>query len=202
MNCVRCKGELNGERTPVKPPEMNSFDTGVRSPEPEIKSPKKVSLALKGLFFLMYVGGVVLSFFGVVLVLALGDKLGLMSITYVVTAGIVAFIIPLAGVHYFIENWKTSITKDPYPVAARYPELAESLAKIPEDDTPLVLRGLQAVIVLVVAAAAIAVSGQFFYEHLPPGRYPALLLGLPALIAGVITIGITNGLISLLRGKK
>ena len=67
---------------------------------------------------------------------------------------------------------------------------------------PVWLKIIQAFIVLTVAGVSAAVSGQILNTYLPSGNYPALLLGLPAIIMGIIALVVSGVVIKSFISNK
>jgi hypothetical protein len=185
--CKRCNNELHNQNFAASASSTND-------------QPRKIPVAMYPLFFLLYVIGIALSGTTVFLLFYAGNSLKIMSVTYAIVAAVLGFIVPLATVHYLIEGWKTRLTGKPYELSgdAKIFESMESHSA----GIPLWLKIIQAVIVLIVAGVSAAVSGQILNTYLPSGSYPALLLGLPALIMGFLALVISGVLIKQFTASK
>jgi hypothetical protein len=60
---------------------------------------------------------------------------------------------------------------------------------------PSWLKIVQGFVVVTVTGVSAAVSGQVLNDWLPSGSYPVLLLGLPALLVGALTLVVSTAVI-------
>ncbi|HEY0457795.1 MAG TPA: hypothetical protein VGC97_01510 [Pyrinomonadaceae bacterium] len=188
--CKRCNSELHDQNGAAAFSSTSSTSD----------QPRKIPLAMYPLFFLLYVLGVGLSGAVVFLLFYVGNSFKIVSVTYAIVAVVLGFVVPLAAVHYLIEDWKTRITGKPYEVsgdAGVFEPMEEYSAGI-----PLWLKIIQAFIVLTVAGVSAAVSGQILNAYLPEGAYPALLLGLPALVLGLVALVVSSVVIKSFTTNK
>lgn len=161
----------------------------------------KVTVSQHILFVLLYIIGVALAGITTGLIFYAGSIFEIISVTYAIAAVTLGFVVPLAGVHYFIENRKTRITGKSYVVTGAAKEFAHLEQEL-INDIPVWLRFIQGAFVIFSAVIAAAVSGQILNNFLPSGDYPNLLIGLPALIVGFAVLFVTSILIKVFIKKE
>jgi hypothetical protein len=185
--CKRCSSELHNRIVSSSASSTND-------------AARKIPFAMHLFFFLLYFVGVGLSGAVTFLLFYLGNSFKIMSVTYAIVAVVLGFVVPLGVVHYLIEGWKTRLTGKAYQPsgdAKAFEPFEQYTAGI-----PLGLKIIQAIVVLIVAGVAAAVSGQILNTYLPAGNYPALLLGLPALIMGLVALVVTGAIMKSFKTNK